>query len=559
MTRKHAQDSQGGSDGAILPRYEKNPVECRALDRARPDPFTFVIFGASGDLASRKLVPALYALYRTGVLPDEFEIVGHARTPMTDEQFRAKMRDATVHRCEEKAGTEGQGVQLEGGTSGKVPKATSGKGWCSKTWEKFAHHIHYVTAHSYEDPSAYEPLHLILDSPEKSGRNRIFYLAVQPALFLPIVQCLGGRGFLGDKTGRPPRCRLVVEKPFGTDLLSARLLDEKLKNFFSEEQIFRIDHYLGKETVQNILVLRFANTIFEPVWNNKYVDHVQITIAETVGIEGRGKYYDQAGVLRDMIQNHAMQLLTLEAMEAPASLAPDAIRNEKVEVLQALRPIPSDCIARDVVRGQYAAGTVSGTRVPAYREELGVAPDSQTETYVALKLQLDNWRWAGTPFYVRTGKRLASRVTEISLHFKPVPDILFNLPPVGPMAPNILAMRIQPDEGVFLQFQVKVPGPVMCIRPFEMDFGYKETFGGETPEAYERLLFDVLVGDQTLFARSDEVEAAWRFVAPVIEGCAEEKSGAHLAVYPAGSWGPHEADRLLEVDGRRWWLGRARL
>jgi glucose-6-phosphate 1-dehydrogenase len=344
---------------------------------------------------------------------------------------------------------------------------------------------------------------------------------------------------------------VIIEKPFGVDLAGARQLNDCFLSSFDEKQIYRIDHYLGKETVQNILVLRFANSIFEPIWNQKYLDHVQITVAEALGTEGRGVYYEKAGAIRDMLQNHMMHLLCFVAMDPPVSLDADSIRNEKVKVLKALRPIPLQCVGDDVVRGQYARGTIAGKEVPGYHEEEGVDPHSATETFVALRAFIDNWRWSGVPFYLRTGKRLPQRITEIAIHFKSVPQVLFNRPPIGPMEPNVLILRIQPNEGISMQFQVKVPGLGMQIRPLKMEFGYAEAFGREPPEAYERLLLEAALGDSTLFTRADEVEAAWAFVAPVLEGCA--RLGCPLLPqYPAGSWGPPQADRLINEEGRRW-------
>ncbi|MGQ9662453.1 MAG: glucose-6-phosphate dehydrogenase [Kiritimatiellia bacterium] len=495
----------------------------------RPDPFTFVIFGASGNLAQRKLLPALLALYRADLLPDDFEIVGFARSTMSDDDFREKMRRSLREQGNDFADTSG--------------------------WQDFAGHLRYVTAHAYDDGAAYDKIREMLGCGTGKLRNRLFYLAVHPSLFLTIIESLGECALARGAGRQVPWSRIVVEKPFGQDLTTARALNRKLNEFFAEDQVFRIDHYLGKETVQNILVLRFANSIFEPLWHQLYVDHVQITIAETAGVEGRGQYYDRAGALRDMIQNHAMHLLTLVAMEPPASLDADAIRDEKVKVLRALRPIPRECVPGVVVRAQYGPGFVERKPVPAYREEPGVARDSKTETFVALRCEVDNWRWSGVPFYLRSGKRLATRVTEIGIHFRRIPKVLFNLPPTGPMTRNVLALRIQPDESVMLRFQVKVPGPHLEIKPFEMDFGYAEAFGKAPPDAYQRLLLDALLGDQTLFARGDELEAAWEFVTPLIEGCLA-RSTLVLPTYPAGSWGPKEADELLASEGRQWELMR---
>jgi len=369
-----------------------------------------------------------------------------------------------------------------------------------------------------------------------------------------VIEQLRDAGLARRGAVEAPWARLILEKPFGRDLASARQLNALLGAAFSENQIFRIDHYLGKETVQNILVLRFANSIFEPIWNHKHVDHVQITVSETIGVEGRGAYYEQAGALRDIVQNHMMHLLCLVAMEAPTSLAPDAVRDEKVKVLGVLRPIARECLANGVVRGQYGPGEVLGRAAPGYVEEDGVPEDSDTETFVAFQALVDNWRWAGVPFYLRTGKRMPARITEVSVHFRALPQVLFNAPPFGPMPPNILALRIQPNEGISMRFQVKVPGPAMRIEPFQMDFGYTGAFGREPPDAYERLLLAAALGDPTLFTRSDEVEAAWAFVGPVIEGCRGRPT--KLPVYPAGSWGPQEADALIGADGRAWLLTR---
>jgi len=498
-----------------------------------PEPFTLVIFGASGDLTRRKLLPAVYSLFREGLLPDHFAVVGFARTAMTDDGFRAEMQEA-------------------------VRKFSQGQSPEEDTWAQFAPRLYYHQADSYEDPASYRRLRdRLRDRTKKAGLpdHHLFYLATQPALFVPIVEQLRAVGLARPEASETPWPRIIVEKPFGRDLRTARELNQRLQSVFTENQVFRIDHYLGKETVQNILVLRFANSLFEPLWNQKYVDHVQITVSETVGVERRGKFYEQAGALRDMVQNHLMHLLCLVAMEAPVSLAADAVRDEKVKVLRALRPIPPDCLANGVVRAQYVAGTVGGEAVPGYREEEGVAPDSTTETYVACKVFIDNWRWSGVPFYLRTGKRLPARITEIGIYFKPVPQVLFNAPPFGPMQPNVLTLRIQPHEGISLQFQVKVPGPAMRIRPFKMDFGYLEAFGQEPPEAYERLLLDAALGDSTLFARHDEVEAAWAFVSPVIDGCALQPV-RQLPTYAAGTWGPREADELIAADGHRWRLTR---
>ena len=496
------------------------------MSKKVPDPFVLVIFGASGDLTRRKLIPAVYGLFRDGLLPAEFSLIGYARSEKTDESFRAEMHEATR-------------------------KFVRSGPFDEKTWQAFASRTRYHTG-SYDA----EGQRWLKQQIEKDGpANCLFDLATPPGTFGPLVDALSAAGLARRDGDDGCWTRLIVEKPFGRDLKSACELNAKLRHAFSEEQIFRIDHYLGKETVQTILVLRFANSIFEPIWNQKYVDHVQITVSETIGVEGRGKYYDQAGALRDILQNHMMHLLGLIAMEPPVALDADAVRDEKVKLLRALRPIPHKCFADNVVRAQYAAGTCRGEAAPGYRDEEGVATDSSTETFIALKTFVDNRRWAGVPFYLRTGKRMAARVTDISIHFKPVPQVLFNTPGSPRLKPNVLAIRIQPNEGISLQFQVKVPGPAMEIRPFQMAFGYASAFGKEPPDAYERLLLDAALGDSTLFIRDDEVEAAWSFVTPLIESC-EREHVETLPTYPAGSWGPKEADVMIEADGRRWEMMR---
>ena len=493
------------------------------------DPFTLIVFGASGDLTRRKLVPAVYHLFREGLLPGDFAFVGFARREKSDDSFRDEM-----HRA--------------------VQEFSRVKPVDDELWRRFAPKLHYHRS-SFDDAGGYRSLHRRMRE-QSLPENRLFYLATQPRWFVPVVERLLESELICPECGPEPWSRIIIEKPFGHSLDSARELNAQVRRCFAESQIFRIDHYLGKETVQNILVLRFANSIFEPIWNQRCVDHVQITVAESIGIEGRGAYYDQAGALRDMVQNHMMHLLCLVAMESPHSLDAGAVRDEKVKVLRALRPIPRVCPPQGVIRAQYSAGTAKGEAVPGYLEEDNVAPDSATGTFVALRAYIDNWRWSGVPFYLRTGKRLPARLTEISIHFKPVPQVLFNAKPFGPMQPNILRLAIQPKEGISMQVQVKRPGQGMRIEPLRMEFSYAASFGQGPPEAYERLLLDAARGDSTLFTRSDEVEAAWAFVSPILE-CLEYDRRHSLPGYPAGTWGPREADDLIEQDGRAWYYGAA--
>ena len=496
--------------------------------KSPPEPFTLVVFGASGDLARRKLMPALFGLDCEKLLPDGAAVIGFARSEMTDEPFRASLREAAEADCD-------------------------GGAFDEDAWRRFAARVSYHRGR-YDNPDDFQQLRRRIEqSPGRSGgpANCLFYLATPPSAFVDIVGGLKASGLARRARATAPWSRIIIEKPFGHDLDSARSLNAEVRSAFDESQIFRIDHYLGKETVQNLMVLRFANSIFEPIWHQKYVDHVQVTVSETLGVEGREGFYEQAGAIRDILQNHMMHLLCLVAMEPPVSLGAEAIRGEKVKVLQSLRPIGPQCAAAGVVRAQYTAGAVEGHPCRGYRELEGIPPDSTTETYVAFKAFVDNWRWSGVPFYLRTGKRLAARRTEISIHFKPVPQVLFNTPPMGPIAPNVLAVRVQPDEGISMEFQVKVPGLATRIQRLKMDFGYAEAFGRTPPDAYRRLLLDAALGDATLFARGDEVELAWGFVCPILAGCALP-TAAPLATYEAGSWGPAEADALIAADGNRW-------
>ncbi|HEV8635989.1 MAG TPA: glucose-6-phosphate dehydrogenase [Chloroflexota bacterium] len=502
-----------------------NPLrEGLRLERT-PDPCALVIFGATGDLTHRKLVPALYSLAQQRLLPPQFALVGFARRDWSDEKFRDEMR---------------QGVQ------------EFGRGAQGGVWESFASGLFYNRA-DFANPDGYRRLAELLrrvDQERGTAGNRLYYLATAPENYPQIIRNLVEAG-LTHRDENGPWNRIVVEKPFGHDLASAQRLNRQLlTQAFRERQVFRIDHYLGKETVQNILAVRFANLIFEPIWNAQYVDHVQITVAESVGVEGRAGYYDETGATRDMVQNHMMQLLSLVAMEPPTHFEADAVRDEKVKVLRSLQ-MPDERIANWTVRGQYGPGSIGGAPVPAYRQEPGVAPDSTTETYVALKLQIGNWRWAGTPFYLRTGKRLPKRITEIAVVFKMVPHLLFSRSAAVGLEPNVLALRIQPDEGISLRFGAKVPGPTVRLRSVNMDFLYGIAFGAEPADAYERLLLDAMLGDPTLFTRRDEVEQAWAFITCLTQAW-EAVAPLPGPNYPAGSWGPEEAEALIERDGRAW-------
>jgi glucose-6-phosphate 1-dehydrogenase len=489
-----------------------------------PDPGILVIFGASGDLTKRKLVPALFHLEQSGLLPKKFAIVGVARRPLGGE-FAADMRE---------------GIVDFGGVNGSDPML-----------EDFVKNISYY-ALSFDDPSHYAGLKAELDkiAQEKGiGPDRLFYLATAPEYFAPIIENLGAQGMAQPEHGR---IGVVIEKPFGHDLDSAKELNHHVNGVFHENQVFRIDHYLGKETVQNILVFRFANGIFEPIWNRNYIDHVQITAAETLGVEGRGPFYEKAGALRDVIQNHVMELLSFVAMEPPSSFDAEAVRREKVKVWRAIPSIP----ILNAVRGQYGPGVVEGKKVAGYRDEERVNPESGTETYAAVRLEIENWRWAGVPIYLRAGKRLKKRATEISIQFKQPPLLIFNrMQSTGPcneIQPNLLTIRIQPDDGIALRFGAKVPNtPNMSVCPVTMDFDYSEAFGTSTANGYERLLLDAMLGDQTLFAHRDGVEVTWGLYTPILEAWAA-KTPEVFPNYFAGSWGPDCGERLLERSGHKW-------
>ncbi len=492
------------------------------LDR-KPDPCIAVIFGASGDLTKRKLLPALFHLEQGGLLPKEFAVVGVARRPLGD-SFAKDMREGVV---------AGGGVEENDAKLGP-----------------FIDRVKYH-AMNFDDDGGYEGLKTLLaglDQQYGTKGNRLFYLATSPEYFADIINHLGAHG-MNKPQADGSWVRTIIEKPFGHDLDSARALNDDVNKVFDEDQIFRIDHYLGKETVQNILVFRFANGIFENVWNRNYIDHVQITAAESIGIEGRGPFYEHAGALRDVVQNHVMELLSFVAMEPPVSFASEEVRAEKIKVWRAIRPISID----DTARGQYGPGTVDGEKVIGYRDEDRVDGDSQTETYAAVKLEIENWRWAGVPFYVRAGKRLAKRVTEITIQFKQPPLLLFHdkQEKCDPgIEPNIISMRIQPDEGISLRFGAKVPGPSMNICPVNMDFSYAEAFGVSAANGYERLLLDAILGDATLFAHRDGVEATWALMTPILDAWQHRKK--NFPNYAAGTWGPEVADNLIQRDGRKW-------
>jgi glucose-6-phosphate 1-dehydrogenase len=498
------------------PVAEENPLLEGLRKRRTAEPCALTIFGASGDLTQRKLMPALYSLAFRNLLPAGFAVVGVARTPMSDDEFREKMRQAVAEHGRDEFRQE--------------------------IWDELAGGIRYV-ATDFANKDGEEHVVDCLNSLDReygTGGNRVYYLAVPPSAIETIVVAMGQRRTTGGWT------RLIIEKPFGHDLESARHLNEVVRTYFDESEIFRIDHYLGKETVQNMLVLRFANGIFEPIWNRQFVDHVEITVAESLGIEGRAGFYEQAGAIRDIVQNHLLQLVALTAMEPPIDFSADSVRNEKVKVLKAMHtPGP-----KHVVRGQYGPGYIEGAEVPGYREEEGVAPDSTTETYVAAKLFVDNWRWADTPFYIRTGKRLPRRETTIAIQFKRAPHPPFELDSEDGLRPNVLLVHIQPDEGVSLAVGAKVPGQGLTIRTVHMDFLYGGAFRTGLPEAYERLILDCLLGDATLFTRADEVEEQWALVDAMVAPWRRDRPS--FPNYAAGTWGPAAADELLARDGRAW-------
>jgi glucose-6-phosphate 1-dehydrogenase len=490
-------------------------------------PCTLVIFGAGGDLTKRLLMPAIYNLAKAKLLSEKFAIIAVDRTPKPVEAFRDYLAD---------------------GIRSFVSDTASGPAtdpFDKEAWDFVASRI----THFAGDLTQSDTYARLYDVVERTGGNAIFYLAVASQLFGTIVEQIGAVGLTEEKDGGFRR--VIIEKPFGTDLASARALNARILKVLSESQIYRMDHFLGKETVQNIMVLRFANAIFEPIWNRDHIDHVQITVAETVGVELRAKFYEATGALRDMVPNHVFQLLSLTAMEPPNSFDADAVRTEKHKVLEAVHPLDDADLRRNTIRGQYGPGEFGGNPVKAYREEPGVAPDSVTETYVAMRLGIDNWRWAGVPFYLRTGKRLTRRTTEIAIQFKQAPFALFRDTPVDVLTPNVLALQLQPDEGASLQFGAKIPGPEIALGGVRMNFLYKDYFNSEPTTGYETLVYDCMIGDAMLFNRADGVEAGWAVVQPVLDLWQNDKT-VPLEIYPAGSPGPEAADNLLWRSGRKW-------
>ncbi len=524
-----------GTPPTIAPR--KSTAIHAVAARQQADPCTMVILGAMGDLTRRKLMPAVYELMKEHLVSDGFAVLGIGRDKATDDDFRAEMHKALKE-------------------SDDVNKVDD------ELWQALCTRLHYVCG-ELTDPKTYADVGRRLQDIERDRRteerNRLFYLAVPPSVFEPIVRNLSASGVAprASTAEARPWVRVVIEKPFGRSLATATDLNKLVLSLFDECQVFRIDHYLGKETVQNVLVLRFANSIFEPVWNRQWIHHVQITAAESVGVESRGKYYEEAGVVRDMFQNHLLQLLSLTAMEPPARMTADEVRSEKVKVLKSVRWLKPEAIARNAVRAQYRAAPINGKLVPGYIEEPDVDPSSITPTYAAVRMFVDNWRWNGVPFYLRSGKRMKRRVSEVAVRFRSPPHLMFGHRTRPGLEPNVLVMRVQPNEGVSLHFEVKVPGAAVAltseveVAPVDMDFSYADVFGETAAPAYETLLLDIMIGEATLFTRSDEVEAAWRVVDPLLQYW-EQNPPDQMPTYQAGTWGPREADQLIAEDGVKW-------
>ncbi len=500
-----------------------NPFRESARSTRRPEPFVLLLFGGRGDLAKRKIVPAIARLFQAGHLPPSFALVGVGREPGSDEEYRSVLQPSVA--------------------------AALGGGGSRSAVDAFLAATHWCPGDQPDLPARLAKQLAVIDAQHGTCGNRIFYLATPPSAFPSVIDQLGLLRKLEEQS--KGFRRIIIEKPFGRDLATARALNQKLLTAFSESEVYRIDHYLGKETVQNVLVLRFANAIFEPLWNRRYIDHVQITVAETLGVEGRGAYYEEAGALRDMIQNHLLQLLCLVAMEPPAMLDAEAIRDERRKVLRAIRPFKPEDVDARVVRAQYGQGSIGAHTVPGYREEPGVDRASRTDTFAALRIDVDNWRWAGVPFYLRTGKRMPKKVSEVAILFKNIPHRLFGDDAMASFDTNVLALRIQPDEGIAMRITSKAPSYDLRLRPVKMDFQYGAQFGGALPEAYERLLLDSMLGDPTLFIRGDIAEEAWRVVMPILDRWAEQRANP-LPTYPSGSFGPIEAEELLAKDGREW-------
>jgi len=507
---------------------ENHPLHEKGKSSRTIEPCVLVIFGATGDLTGRKLMPAIYNLGKDGLLPASFSCVGFARKDKSHDDFRSEMKDAIAEHSRTKPLDE-------------------------PYWENFKEQTFYHKS-EFDDDAGYASLKTFLEELDKkfgTKGNRVFYLSVQPKFFPNIIEKLSKHGLIYNAHEEKEKfSRVIIEKPFGHDLNSANELQAHIKKFLAERQIYRIDHYLGKETVQNLLVFRFANSIFEALWNNRHIDHVQITVAESIGIGTRGHFFEEEGLLRDVIQNHMMQLLSLVAMEPPPNLSADAVRDEKVKATACIRPFTEEDFKTGAVRGQYGKGFVDGKDAAGYREEKDVNPESKVETYAAVRLFIDNWRWAGVPFYLRGGKRLPKRATEIAIVFKDAPGILFKTPGTK-NEQNVLAIRIQPDEGISMKMNCKVPGPESPIQPVKMDFRYGSYFGKEPPEAYERLIRECILGDSTLFARTDEVQNSWKFFTPLLEYWAKNPP-ENFPNYESGSWGPEDADKMMEKDGRSW-------